>query len=146
MRLASICTAALAGAVLSGLSLANGSAFAQTNTTENVVIRAPLILRQAAPDSGSGLLAGRLAPSPQIVSLTRAVRYSDLDLTRPAGVAVLEARVRNTARDVCQDLHRQFPNANARINYPYPSRDCVRKATSEGMQTVRLIRAAAVRR
>jgi UrcA family protein len=150
MRLAGICTAALAGAIFVVMPLASGPAFAQgqagAQATENVIVRAPIITTKPAPQSGSGLLAGRLAPTPEIVSMTRAVSYRDLDLSRASGVSALEDRVRNTARDVCQDLFRQFPNANARINYPYPSRDCVRKATFDGMQSVRRIRAGVSRR
>jgi len=43
--------------------------------------------------------AGSPDPSAQ-----RTVRFADLDLSRPAGVAVLYQRIRVAAREVCQPL------------------------------------------
>jgi UrcA family protein len=146
MNMARIIIPVLAFGFMWSVPFAAGPAFAQAGAqaTENVIIRAPLL--RPVPDSGSGLLAGRSAPHPETVSLTRAVSYSDLNLSRALDVAELESRVRNTAHALCRDLVRDFASASIRTNNAYPSRDCVRNATYDGMRNVRMIRASLARR
>ena len=131
------------GAVLCASAIANGTALAQATgpsaqVTEEVIIRAPDVVRRQLPRSGPGTPPG--LTNPEIVSLTRAVSYSDLDLSKASDVTELETRVKNTARDVCQELNRRFPKANNQ--YVYANTDCVKKATDDGMEVVRQITAA----
>lgn len=105
--------------------------------TEEIILRAPGVVRRPLPRSGPNTPPGLI--DPEIISLTRAVNYSDLDLSNPAGMAALQTRIRNTARDICQELTRRFP----RTQYVYVDPDCVRKATDDGIETVRAITFAA---
>ncbi len=148
MKMARIFIPVLAVGFMWSVPFAASPAFAQTDAqaTENVIIVAPGLTQRPVPESGSGLLAGRLAPRPETVSLTLAVSYSDLNLSRAMDVAELESRVRNTAHALCRELVRDFASASIRINTAYPSRDCVRNATYGGMRNVRFIRAALAHR
>lgn len=148
MRLSSTCISVLTAGFLLNISFDTGPAFAQTDAqaTENVIIVAPGLTQRPVPESGSGLLAGRLAPRPETVSLTLAVSYSDLNLSYASDVAELESRVRNTAHALCRELVRDFGSASIRTNTAFPSRDCVRNATYSGMRNVWYIRAAQAHR
>lgn len=146
MKIARFFIPVLALGVMWSVPFAASPAYAQAGeqATENVIIIAPIL--PPIPESGSGLLAGRLAPYPEAVYLTTAVNYSDLDLSRARDVAVLESRVRSTAHAVCRDLVRDFASASIRTNAAFPSRDCVRNATYGGMRSVWFIRGAQARR
>ena len=105
--------------------------------SEDVIIRAPDVVRRPLPRT-PGVAPGLL--NPEIVSLTRAVSYADLDLSKAADVAELETRVKNTAKDVCQELNRRYPRNGGQ--YVYGSADCVKKATDDGLDIVKAIAAA----
>ena len=109
-------------------------------TTDEIIIRAPDVVRRPLPRPGPGAPPG--LTNPEIISLTRAVSYADLDLSKAADVSELEARVRNTARDVCLELARRYPRQGAQ--YTFADADCVKKATDDGMDTVKAITAALV--
>jgi len=71
------------------------------------------------------------------VSLTYRVKASDLDLASNAGVAELEKRVKDAAKDACKELGRMYPNAT-------PSdAECTKAATDKAMANVRNALAAA---
>jgi UrcA family protein len=55
-------------------------------------------------------VTGRLGPDGEPSSLSRAVSYADLDLTSPADRDVLKARIRDTARDLCDELGENNPS------------------------------------
>ena len=143
MKLISIST--LTAAFLCGFVSASSPAVAATATvqttplsaptTEEIIIRAPEVVRRALPRTGPGTPPG--LTNPEIISLTHAVSYSDLDLSKASDLAELETRVRNTARDVCQELSRRYPRTGGQ--YVYANLDCVKKATDDGMVTVRAI-------
>jgi UrcA family protein len=101
--------------------------------TEELIIRAPDVVRRPLPRSGPGAPTG--LSNPEIISLTRAVSYSDLDLGRPGDVQELQRRIGTTARDICAELQRRYPRQNP--EFVYSAADCVKKATDDGMETVR---------
>ncbi|HEY3695916.1 UrcA family protein [Phenylobacterium sp.] len=49
-------------------------------------------------------VTGRMGPDGEPRSLSRAVSYSDLDLTLASDQAALKSRVKDTARDLCDQL------------------------------------------
>ena len=69
--------------------------------------------------------AGSPDPSAQ-----RTVRFADLDLSRPAGVAVLYQRLRVAAREVCQTVDERDLMLLA------ASRSCVRDAIDHAVDDV----------
>lgn len=55
----------------------------------------------------AGLLSGAAEARPrQAETVDRVVRYADLNLNNPAGIARLHARIRAAARDVCSRVER----------------------------------------
>ena len=136
---------AAAGALLCGFVTTSSPAVAQavsasSEANEEVTIRAPYVVRrEPAPRVG--------APSgfrnPELISLSRVVSYADLDLSRASGIAELQTRVRNTARDVCQELNTRYPRTGGQ--YVYANTDCVKKATDDGMEAIEQVTAVASR-
>jgi UrcA family protein len=63
-------------------------------------------------------------------SVQRTVRFADLDLSRPAGVAVLYQRIRVAAREVCQPLSEHDLMLLA------ASRACVRDAIDHAVDDI----------
>jgi len=63
-------------------------------------------------------------------SAQRTVRFADLDLSRPAGVAVLYQRIRVAAREVCQTVDERDLMLLA------ASRSCVRDASDRAVDDV----------
>ena len=120
---------------------ANQSAAAQEGAAspagEQVIVTSPYVVRKEAVPSNRA--AG--LRNPELVSISRAVTYADLDLSKPSGVAELQTRVRNTARDVCQELTRLYPKTGGQ--YVYGSTDCIRKATDDGMDAIKQVSAVA---
>lgn len=83
-------------------------------------------------------------PAVEATSLSRGVTYSDLDLSQPTGVILLERRVRVAAADVCNELDRRYPKG---IYTPVPFyQNCVRTAVAHAMPAVKQLEAAATRR
>ena len=63
-------------------------------------------------------------------SAQRTVRFADLDLTRPAGVAVLHQRIRAAAQEVCQ------PVSEHDLVMLAASRTCVTDAIARAVKDV----------
>jgi UrcA family protein len=101
---------------------------------EQVMVMSPYVIKR---DAVTAARAQGLR-NPELVSLARPVSYSDLDMSKPAGVAELQARARKTVGDVCQDLTRLYPRGQFIYNT-----DCVKKATDDAMETIKQIAAAA---
>ena len=80
-----------------GLALVAGMASATDSTTVVARQTRPTI---SQPYENSGI---------EIHSLERHVRFNDLDLSTPAGIAVLEKRVTASANAVCAQLGELFP-------------------------------------
>lgn len=55
---------------------------------------------------GAALALSVASASAAIAPPSQAVRYDDLDLARPAGVAILYGRIQHAARQVCGDAQR----------------------------------------
>jgi UrcA family protein len=115
-------TLSLALAFTGGL-IASNIAVAQ-NSTEEVIIRAPLERTEVTSSPGSIVKT-------EIVELSRYVRFSDLDLTRPEDVAELDSRIEDIAEDSCQKLSDMFPLD--RSNRAEMNR-CVRKAIASATE------------
>jgi UrcA family protein len=64
------------------------------------------------------------------VSTSRAVRYGDLDLSRPWGARELRARITRAARSACDELDSAYPLTAA------DSPPCVRNAIRQAMYNV----------
>jgi UrcA family protein len=133
---------AAVGMSVCGIAGTSSMAFAQAGSaspeaSEQVIIHAPEIVRKAAPRRGTGTLPNE---NPQIITLSRAISYADLNLSKASDVSELETRVRNTAREVCQELDRQFPKSAG--EYVRGKEDCVQRAVNGGLQQVRQVTAA----
>jgi UrcA family protein len=137
------------GAFLCGFVSASSPAVAQapvvlqgpsSEANEQVIIQAPYVVRRE-PLPRAGAPTG--FRNPELISLSRGASYADLDLSRPSGAAELETRVRNTAKEVCQELNRQYPRTGGQ--YVYANTDCVKKATDDGLQVMRQVIAVASR-
>ena len=63
-------------------------------------------------------------------SAQRTVRFADLDLSRPAGIAVLYQRIRVAAREVCQ------PFSERDLMLLTDARSCVRDAIDHAVDDV----------
>jgi UrcA family protein len=72
------------------------------------------------------------------VTMSRKVSFQDLDLGSAEGKAALEARVKQTASDVCKQLDRRYPGQSIAEN-----KNCVQEAIDEAMVSVRGVEAAA---
>jgi UrcA family protein len=141
---------AAAVAVLCALATASSPSVAQTDAaagappppssqvTEEIIIRAPEVVRRPLPRSGPGTPPG--LTNPEIISLTSAVRYADLDLSKAADVAELQQRVRDAAQELCRVLDLRYPKTGGQ--YIYANFDCYRKATDDGLAVVTQITAA----
>ena len=116
----------IAAAAAFGLSLTTSAAQAQPgygrydddpDTLGGVTVTAP---RFHERDSATG------API-EWVSTSRAVRYGDLDLSRPWGMHELRVRIARAARSACDELDGAYPNTSS------DSPPCVRTAIRQAM-------------
>jgi UrcA family protein len=69
------------------------------------------------------------------IALSRDVSYGDLDLSTRDGVRELRARIRDAARDVCEELNDHVRNPGSII--PPDVRGCAREAYRGAMMQVR---------
>lgn len=65
--------------------------------------------------AGMGATAGQAAGFSETQVKTMTVRFDDLDLRKPAGVATLHSRLRSAARNVCTDFPSGLRGSRARI-------------------------------
>jgi UrcA family protein len=82
-----------------GLALCTAAAAADI---PEITVTAPEVTRQPAGRSGTG------APV-DLITVTHRVGYTDLDLSKSADAAKLEARVRASARSACDQLRKLVP-------------------------------------
>lgn len=78
-----------------------------------------------------------ISSSRDVLSISRHVSYADLDLATTAGSREMEARVRNTAKTLCEKLEQMDPLAGV------VAQDCVRNTVNKGLADVRIAIAAA---
>jgi|SRR5579883_2983328 len=120
-------------AALSVLAAVTLPAFAQEEGTEDVTVFAPYVVKKSR--------AGRSREPVSVVKVSREVSFKDLDLTTSEGQATLEARVKQTASDVCSELDRRYPKAI--YIAVEENKNCVKEAMSEAMNQVRSVEEAA---
>lgn len=98
--------------------------------SEDVIVFAPYVVKKENGPRNA-----------QIITVSRKVNYHDLDLAKPADVAVLEQRVKQSAEDVCRELDRQYTSSDwTRIK---EERFCSRDVYATGLAEVKMLAAAA---
>jgi UrcA family protein len=105
----------------------------QTSTsTEQVTVVAPYITHTKVKAKTRGVVYS-------VVSMTGAVSYSDLDLSKTGDAFELKKRIADTAKSLCDQLKTKLPEAG---HVPVSSGDCVKTATNEAMETADLLLSA----
>lgn len=92
---------------------------------EEVRVVSPYTIRQQVLD--------RSLTSPMLttrISVEKSVSFSDLDLTKPADVNKMKARLRQAAKDSCKELNRRFPRS---IYVTLDDTNCVKNATHQSL-------------
>ena len=102
-----------AGVMVSGTVIA-------ADTLEEVTVQGSRVAKQVIGHDSHGTPLERVA-------LTRAVDYSDLDLSTTLGSKEMANRVATAAKTVCDELNKLFP-----LMAEDPG--CVKRATDEGMK------------
>lgn len=112
------------GAMLAALTIGSGAAGVSAQTVrvgepvfELTVVAPRLVRRQMSRESATG------APV-ELVSLTRRVSFSDLDLAKHADVLELDRRIETVAREACDQLASVFPLSDPKTP------DCVAEAVA----------------
>jgi UrcA family protein len=114
--------------VMLGTVVFSGAAFAQEPEAEFVV----------SSSRAGGLAHGSLPGVPvEVVSISQRVSYADLNLASVSGSQEMEARVRSTARALCEKLDQRYPLSG------FQTETCVRNTVSKGMADVRAAISAA---
>lgn len=145
---ASTFSALLGLALATGFTLTGGLATAQqgdsarpadsaaqpASSEEEITVRGPRLVRSHI---GGRTQTGGFGYD--LVTLSHRVSYTDLKLSRPADVKILEDRISLTARQICRELAKMFPVSTP--NNP----DCVRQATKSAMEQAHVAIAAAKR-
>jgi UrcA family protein len=113
-------TSRTAHLLLVATGLAMVSALAVTQESNEVTVEAARTVRQTERTyTGTPV---------ELISLTRRVSYSDLDLTSHAGATELEKRVNDTAKAACKQLDTLYPLTS-------PGGDpCVKNAVTDAMK------------
>jgi UrcA family protein len=88
-----------------------------------VVVEAPQVVHEAIGRNSNGA-------RDELVSLSHRIPYTDLDLTKAADLATLQARVKDAAVLGCDQLRKLYPLATH-------DPDCIQKATRHAMTQVR---------
>jgi UrcA family protein len=116
---------ALAQAGPNGPAVAQGDADSP-EANEHITIHAPEYVVKRKPISGRQY---NLANA-EVISVSRAVNYADLNLSKPADVEELKKRITETAKDVCQELNRRYPKSSFQV---VVDKDCVKSAVDDAM-------------
>jgi UrcA family protein len=121
-------------ALAAGLTLTSAPVFAKQGDSaqqsdsnqEQVTVVGPRIMRtkvRGTSDTGAGV--GYY----DLMTLSRHVSYSDLDLSKPEGAKRLKNRIRETASEICERLADAPP-----VRPQSQSQQCVHKAVANAMQ------------
>ena len=110
--------------------------FAAGASKESVTVVAPYVVTKVVTE---GLPAERGTT----FNVSRGVSYKDLDLNTADGRAALEARVQQTAKDVCKELERR--HRSAAFAPVAASRACVKDAVNQALAQVRGLESPAER-
>lgn len=108
-------------------------------SAEEVIVRSPYIVQRERPTRSP---APYNFDNPELISVSRHVSYADLNLFSPTGIAVLERRIRDTAKDVCEELERRYARTQL---YVHANMDCVRKAVDDATKAMQRVTAVASR-
>jgi len=108
--------------VMFGTFAFSGVALAQEPGTEFVVSSA-----QSSGVARSSLIGA----SDEVISISQRVSYADLNLATTSGSREMEARVRNTAKALCEKLERKYSLSGSAAD------TCVRNTINKGMADVR---------
>jgi len=111
-----------------GTLVFSGAVFAQEPEGEFVV---------SSSRTGALSHASVTGASDQVISISRRVSFADLNLATYSGSQEVEARVKSTAKTICDKLDQLYPTS--RINV----QACVGDAVSKGMADVRVAIAVA---
>ena len=99
---------------------------------EEVTVESPYTIRQQVLKPA---MFGQM-PETQ-VSVDEDVSYSDLDLSKATDLDTLKGRIRQAARDSCNELDRKFPRT---IYIPVNDRNCVKDAANQALARLDEIR------
>lgn len=139
----------LAPAILAMGTVVAGSSVAQPAKTqsqefeeaqyETVTVYAPYVVKRQVVNS---MMSKKSATGLEMVSVTRSVNFSDLDLADPGQAKQLESRVDIAAHDACREIEKKFPKSQYR---PVPEdQNCAGNAKAAAMIAVRALEAAAI--
>jgi UrcA family protein len=128
MRRRKLVGSAISSAVVLGLAIASGAAFAQNGDDQEVRIQgAPVVTSEGWSRTGI---------QNQQVQLSQNVSYSDLDLATPSGESELKARVHNVADAICDRLGTSDEPREA-IDATANHIQCVNSAVDNAMPHIR---------
>jgi UrcA family protein len=127
------CLPATCLALVGGLTIESGAAQAQQNgTLEEITVVAPRLVTRPAGRTAAGSKV-------ELISLTRHVVYSDLNLTLHNDVVQLEKRVSDVAKEACDTLAKMYPLSDP--NTP----NCVEQAGKDAKAQIDRLAAAAMK-
>lgn len=112
--------------LLAGLTIGSGAVVAQQagQGLEEITVVAPrAVTRETVGRTNVG---GKV----ELISLTRHVDYSDLDLAAHADVMELQKRVDDIAKESCEDLAKMYPLSESKTP------DCVKEAVASAKSQV----------
>jgi UrcA family protein len=120
-------TLCAASALLCGVGAPITPAAAQGySSEENIIVQAPYYKEDLGVQPGSKMHT-------TLISVSRTVDFSDLDLRRNADINELALRVNDTARDACRELDKRF---SPYVYVDAGGTDCVKTATENAMARV----------
>lgn len=105
---------------------------------EVVIVYAPYVVTRTVI---SPMMSKTSATGLEVVSASRSVSFSDLNLSQPPDEATLESRVYQAAHDACKDIDERFPKS---VYKPVPeNQDCAGNAANQAMVIVKDLENAA---
>lgn len=114
----------LALSSLLGVAFAMAGSAAYAQPIETITVTAPRVVQQTVTTGRSPT-----GTPVETTTISRAISFADLDLSKTKDAAELKMRVRNTAKDLCTELDKLYP-----LQPKDP--DCVRKSTDRAMVQV----------
>ena len=109
--------------LISGASCVDVSSAQARPEREQVTVDSPFTIRQQVLNRPFF----RQMPETR-VSVDQQVSFADLDFKKAGDIATARERIRDAARDSCQEIDRRFPRS---IFIPVNERNCVRDATNQ---------------
>jgi len=122
-------TLCAASALLCGIGAAAPAAaqdYYYSGNTERVIVEAPWSKQDLGVQPKSKMTTS-------LISVSRTVNFSDLDLRKNADINELALRVNDSARDACRELDARFPPL---VYVDASGTDCVKTATENAMAKV----------